>query len=267
MKAQLKSTIQLFTFSCLISLVLFNSKQADAAESIHFSKYRFVFDDSQRKDSLLLTNTGLNASICTLSTVNFIMSDKGPAKFAQSPDEVSNSASKLLRFSPKRVSIQPNQNQTVRITSRRKPNIVDGEYLSHLKIDCIEETNPNEKQVEQITIKPKFIYYIPLQIRAGKLNATTGFENIKISSQQGRDIISFDHIRSGTRSVVGDIKIIEKDSGEVLGNIKNTVVYMPFNKKSHSVALSKQPKGPVEIIFTEDKLTRGTLVATAILNK
>jgi P pilus assembly chaperone PapD len=259
----MKSTFLFYTFISLSGVSLVFPTKVDAASKIHFSKYRFVFDDSLRKDSLQLTNTGLNASTCTLSTVNFVMSDKGPAKFAQSPDEVSNSASKLIRFSPKRVSIQPNQNQTVRITSRRKPNIVDGEYLSHLKIDCKEETNPNEKQIEQVTIKPKFVYYIPLQVRTGELDATTGFENIQINTFQGRDIISFDHIRSGSRSVVGDIKIIEKSTGDVLGNVKNTVIYMPFNKKSHSISLSKQVKGAVEIIFTEDKTTRGTLVAIA----
>jgi P pilus assembly chaperone PapD len=267
MKIHLKLTLLHFIFISLPVISLFNSNTVEAAANIHFSKYRFVFDDNHRKDSLMLTNIGLNASTCSLSTVNFIMTEKGPIKLAESTDEVNNSASKLLRFSPRRISIGPNNNQTVRITSRRKPDIIDGEYLSHLKIDCIEETNPNEKQTEQITIKPKFIYYIPLQIRAGKLNATTGFENIKIKSLQDRSVISFDQVRNGSRSVVGDIKIIEKDSGEVLGNIKNTVVYMPFKEKQHSVALSKQPKGPVEIIFTEDKLTRGTLVATAILNQ
>jgi P pilus assembly chaperone PapD len=149
MKAQLKASFIAFFYTTLILPL-----QAEAAASINFSKYRFIFNDSNRKDSLMLTNTGLNTTNCNMSTVNFIMSEKGPIKLANSETEISNSANKLLRFSPRRVSLKANENQTVRISSRRKPNIIDGEFLSYLKINCTEETDPNSKSTEQLTIKP-----------------------------------------------------------------------------------------------------------------
>jgi hypothetical protein len=61
--------------------------------------------------------------------------------------------------------------------------------------------------------------------------------------------------------VVGKIDIIEKKSGNSLGKLNNTVIYMHFIKKQHKINLTSPPEGPVEIIFTEEQASRGSLVA------
>jgi hypothetical protein len=252
-------------FNKLTSIILLISclgYQSDAfsAAKIHFSKYRFIFDDTHRKDSLMLSNMGLNNTSCSMSTVNFVMSEKGPTKLAKSDKEVSNPANNLIRFSPRRVSIAPNQNQIVRITSRRKPNLNDGEFLSYLKIDCKELNEQDEELTPQITVKPKFIYYIPLQVRSGKLVATTLFNNIKTTIENKITVLSFDHVKTGNRSIIGEIKVIEKSSGNELAKFANTVIYTPFTKKSYRIKLAKPLSSPIEIIFTEDASARGNLI-------
>jgi len=249
----------------LFSASFFWQQKTYAAASISFSKYRFVFDDQLRQDSLVLTNSGSNAAICTLSSENFLMSEAGPLKLATKEDNISNSAEKILRFSPRKVTINAANKQTVRIASRRRPNINDGEYLSYLKMSCVEQTNPNEVQTNQIAIKANFVHYIPVQVRVGKLSATTRIDNPRLTSIDGTYSLSFDHIRGGSRSIIGKINIVDKETGDILGKINNTAIYMPFTKKEHRIALSTRPDGPVEIIFTEEKTSLGDLITKTLV--
>jgi P pilus assembly chaperone PapD len=248
--------------SILLSSVIWHHS-AYGAVNVSFSKYRFVFDDQLRQDSLVLSNSGGSAVNCDLSAENFLMSAAGPLKLATKEDVIPNSAEKIFRYSPRRVTLNAASKQTVRVASRRRPNIEDGEYLSYLKISCIEQTDPNQAPVAQIAVNANFIYYIPLQVRVGKLTASTRIENAKISSADGRYSLFFDQIREGNRSVIGNIDIIEKKSGNSLGNLNNAVIYMPFAKKQHKISLTSRPNGPVEIIFSEEEISRGSLVAKA----
>ena len=255
-----KWRLYIFNVVCLILTSVVWQLNAFGAASINFSKFRFVFDDNLRQDSLVLSNLGSNAVSCTLSAENFLMSEDGPLKLATEEDRITNSAESIVRFSPRKVTINAANKQTVRIASRRRPNIEDGEYLSYLKMSCIEQAEPNQQQSEQISINANFIHYIPMSVRVGKLKARTRIDNAKLSSVNGQLSLSFDNIREGNRSVIGDIDIIEKNSGNVLGQIVNTVIYVPFTKKQHQIKLTGRPNGLIEIIFTEDKLSRGELV-------
>ena len=132
------SLLKLISVSGLILLTLGQHNPVYAIADVHFSKYRFVFDDSLRKDSLLISNRGLNAASCAMTVENFITTENGPSKIAKSPDEVPNAANKLLRYSPRRANIGPNNSQVIRLSSRRRPGVTDGEYVSYLKIVCQE---------------------------------------------------------------------------------------------------------------------------------
>ena len=264
-KLLVRSLLNIVSISTLLLSSVIWQHSAYGAVNVSFSKYRFVFDDKLRQDSLVLSNSGSSAARCNLSAENFLMSAAGPLKLATKKDDIPNSAEKIIRYSPRRVTLNAASKQTVRIASRRRPNIKDGEYLSYLKISCIEQTAPNQAQSAQIAVNANFIYYIPLQVRVGKLTASTRIENAKISSNEGRYSLSFDQIIEGNRSVIGNIDIIEKKSGNSLGKLNNVVIYMPFTKKQHQINLTRPPEGPVEIIFTEEQASRGSLVAKAEL--
>jgi len=262
-KVLARSLLNIVTIGTLLAGNVIWQHNAYGAASVSFSKYRFVFDDQLRQDSLVLSNSGSNAARCSLSAENFLMSAAGPLKLATKEDKIANSAENIIRYSPRRVTINAASKQTVRIASRRRANIKDGEYLSYLKISCVEQADTNQTQNTQVAVNANFVYYIPLQVRVGKLAASTRIENAKISSTEGRYSVSFDHIRKGNRSVVGNIAIIEKKSGNSLGKLNNAVIYMPFAKKQHKITLSSRPNGPVEIIFSEEQISRGSLVAKA----
>ncbi len=66
--------------------------------------------------------------------------------------------------------------------------------------------------------------------------------------------------RQGERSVVGDIQVKDQ-AGMVLGQAKNVVIYAPFTKREHSIKLKQSPKGELDVVFTENTSSLGSLVA------
>jgi P pilus assembly chaperone PapD len=242
------------------AIILAHSANLLAAVEVSYSKYRFVFDDSSRKDALLISNRGSSTVSCKASLAHFIMGDKGPTRLADSPDEVVNSAEKLLRYSPRNASIAPNSSQVVRLSSRRRPGIKDGEYLSYFKLSCEEVDPEKQKNQAQVSIQSKFVHYFPLQVRVGELSATTHFENANIIKDKGNYKVTVDQHRKGQRSVVGDIEVKDK-TGEVLGKLMNVVMYPAHDKRQHNIKLKNAPDGSLEIVFTENKLTLGSLVS------
>jgi P pilus assembly chaperone PapD len=246
-------------------LLLTQSSHVQAVAEVSYSKYRFVFDDNIRKDALLISNRGSSSVSCNASLSHFIMGDNGPTKLADSPDEVANSAEKLLRYSPRQSNIGPNGTQVVRLLSRRRPGIKNGEYISYLKLSCQEAVQKKQKSQSQITVKPQFVHYFPLQVRVGKLTASTHFENARIIKNEGNYKVSVEQYRQGERSIIGDIEVKDK-TGDVLGMIKNVAIYPSHSKREHKIKLKKTPKGHLEIIFTEDKAFLGSLVSRIDVN-
>ncbi|MFQ3236697.1 MAG: P pilus assembly chaperone PapD [Paraglaciecola sp.] len=240
--------------------ILVQSFGTHAAAEVSYSKFRFVFDDNARKDALIISNRGLISVNCAASLEHFIMGDTGPSKLATSSAEVSNSAEKLLRYAPRQANIAPNGSQVIRVSSRRRPGIAAGEYLSYLKLSCQEIEPKQQKNQAQINMVPRFISYFPLQVRVGDISASTHFENARIIEVKGKYKIVVEQYRQGERSIVGDIQV--KDQAEtVLGAVNNVVIYPPFTKREHSISLTQAPKGKLEIVFTEDKSSLGSLVS------
>jgi hypothetical protein len=244
--------------------LLVQSGSAEAVAEVSYSKYRFVFNDTARKDVLIMTNRGSSSVSCNAGLEHFIMGDNGPSKLATSAAEVSNSAEKLLRYAPRQANIAPNNSQVIRITSRRRPGIAEGEYLSYLKVSCQGIGQIQQEKETQITIKPQFVHYFPLQVRVGKITANTHFENVHINQSNGKYKILVDQYREGQRSIVGDIEVKDQ-TGTVLGMLKNIVIYPPVSKREHSIELKQAPEGDLEIIFTEDKTNLGSLITSIIV--
>jgi hypothetical protein len=97
-------------------------------------------------------------------------------------------------------------------------------------------------------------------VRVGDISASTHFENARIIKVKGDYKVLIEQHRQGERSVVGDIQVKDQD-GIVLGVINNVVIYPPINKHEHSIPLTQAPKGALEIVFTENKSSLGSLVS------
>lgn len=245
---------------CCVCMLL---KSYGIHADVHYSKFRIVFDDSHRKDTLIISNRDKKSINCNVSLADFAMGQSGPIKLVATSAEVNNSAKKLLRYAPRSSRIPPNGSQVIRISSRRRPGIAAGEYLSFIKVSCQEDeqtqkTVPND--AIQFKITPQIVSYFPLQVRVGDISASTHFENPRIIDVKGSYSLMVEQYRQGERSVVGDIQVKDQ-AGMVLGQTSNVVIYPPFTKREHSIKLKHSPKGELDVVFTENTSSLGSLVA------
>ena len=149
----------------------------NAASDIRFSSYRFALDPQNRQQSFTLTNRGALTSRWTLGfSHNKVLAD-GQLQTVKDADQVANSASPYLRFSPKRVTIAPNGSQTVRLALKRVRNQEKGEFVSYLRFSCVDDIRV---ATGTLGVTPRINYNIPVVVRIGKLTAQGQISDIKL---------------------------------------------------------------------------------------
>jgi hypothetical protein len=118
-------------------------------------------------------------------------------------------ADQLVRYSPRQVSLEPGEQQVVRLLVRRPPELAAGEYRSHLTFSAEPVVvGGKASSARTIGVELAIVYGIslPVIVRQGQLAATTALSFAVRHTAQGLD---FDAMltREGTQSVYGDIEV------------------------------------------------------------
>jgi P pilus assembly chaperone PapD len=213
---------------------------------------RIVFEGNMQTTELALVNRSDKAHTYAISFVQCRMSENGEIKEIDkgtSPDPDDRFADTLIRFTPRRVILEPRQVQVVRMMLRKPADLADGEYRSHLSFRLIPSAEDAVKPDSvsrgiQIKLVPIYGVTIPVIVRQGSLTATTRLSGLRLDSRNLHVTIE----REGTRSTYGDIEALWKAPGSKalsVALIKGVAVYTPNAKRTMVIALSS-PKG-VEI--------------------
>lgn len=155
----------------------------------------------------------------------------------------------ILLFSPKRITLKPNQMQVIRLAVKRGNDFASGEYRSHMLFqeepssEFKPENNIEFKAKNQnftVTLRPLFGISIPVIITRGSLEAKVEIANINFKNSN--NTISFDLLREGNKSEFGDIIILQKTfaSEKEIGWLNNLSVFYPYKKRNIVINLSKQ---------------------------
>jgi P pilus assembly chaperone PapD len=103
---------------------------------------RVVFEGSKQKEEVNLVNTGKDTATYSISFVQYNMKEDGSFVLIEKPDSGQMFAEPFLRIFPRQVTLAPGEPQVIIVQFRRKPDMADGEYRSHLyfrseKITCL----------------------------------------------------------------------------------------------------------------------------------
>ena len=248
------------TLLMLIS-VLSISTQLFAQGDLLITPKRIVFEGNKQKEELNLVNIGTDTAIYSISFVQYNMKEDGSFIAIEKPDAGQMFADPYLRVFPRKVTLAPREPQVLALQCRRKTNMVDGEYRSHLYFRAEKDNKPlgmdnsrNDTSQLKVMLIPIFGLSIPIIIRSGTVNASASLSDFKIDIRQ--DTIYFLKLtinRTGNISVYGNI-IIEyvpvKGKPYEVAVVNGVGVYTNINKRNISVKLNKTPG----ISFTNGKL-------------
>lgn len=258
----------------LLLFLLFSSNIVFAQGDLMIMPKRLVFDGSQRSQEINLANTGSDTAVYAISFVNYKMTKNGNFEQIEAPEEGQRFAEDFLRYFPRRVSLAPNEAQTIRVQLTRTGNLEQGEYRSHMYFRAVEEQAAlGEEKTEDsegisINIKTVFGISIPIIIRHGDSTTQVQLSEIKLDTSGEFPGISLNINRSGNMSVYGNFSVIHispKGKETEVGAVKGVSVYTPNQNRNFSFDLRNTEgvdlhTGNLKIFYSEEE---GKILATA----
>ena len=264
-----------------IFFLLFAAPVSFAQGDLSVVPRRVIFENgNKRSETLYLTNRGKDSATYNLEFLNYKVDDLGNFT-AVSEDSLENPASKNLRFFPRRVTLAPNQTQTVKLQLRQFADLPDGEYRSHLLFKGVPSNNAlssfgEVSNSEAVGIKLKAIYglTIPNIVRKGKYGTSVTIENLKLQfDDKNKRKISFDIIKKGNYSIYGALSIdyLYGDGSLVnLGEVPGIAIYANNISRSVNMFLPEEYKdiseGNIQVTITsKEERNINDIIAEAVL--
>lgn len=165
----------------------------------------------------------------------------------------------MIAYAPRRVTLAPNQPQSIRVGVRPPADLPDGEYRVHMLFRAIPEPKPATGATTvpggiAIELRPIYGVTIPVIVRNGALSAQAGISNVRLIEEAGRQGLALDLSRSGDRSLYGDIRVL-KAGRDPVTLVRGVAIYPEIDRRS--VAFPFPPEvtgsfaGPATVQFVE----------------
>lgn len=220
---------------------------AQASGSMIFPK-RVVFTGRARSAEVTLVNSGSQPVTYRVELIDQRMT---PAGGLEAPSEpVERSATGLLRYSPRQVTVPPGSSQTVRLLLRKPADLSPGEYRAHLLCralppeDAVADVESLKDGKElAVRVVPLPAVSIPIIVRHGDdLHAAVRLSGLAFDAS--RPALSFRLEREGGVSVYGDLTATFQPAGSgperVVLRARGVSVYAELPAIEQSLAMQAE---------------------------
>jgi len=181
-------------------------------------------------------------------------------------------ASKMIRFSPKQVTLKPNERQVVRLALRRPKGLLEGEYRSHLKLEALPPKKEADKNKGEMSIKLDVLlsYSIPVLVRQGNVSHNIEASGIELAFDPAtaKTQLRVNFIRSGLFSSTGNVTAYwtAPDGNEhVVARLNNLNIYPELKTTSQQMSWiddSFRPEqGQLRIVYEGKQEFNGQIFA------
>lgn len=247
------------------------SPPAVAAGDLLVAPTRIVLD-GRRGAEVILNNIGAEEATYRISLELRRMSEIGRLEdiLPEAASDKEKVALEIIRFAPRRVTLPPNQPQSIRVGLQGTETLPDGEYRAHMLFRAIPKTPEATAEGDvsnglKINLIPVYGVTIPVIIRKGELRATAAIANAVIARDNEGQTLQFDLSRQGAKSVFGEVHITRPGVAEPLLVAKGIAVYPELASRQVSLPLdaaaaAKMP-GEVVISYYEAPEAGGGLIA------
>lgn len=203
---------------------------------------RVVLEGRERSAELTLVNRGSTKTAYRITLENRRMDASGKFEKVETPQEGELFAQNLIRYAPRRVTLEPNKPQTIRVLLRKPADLSDGEYRSHLYFsarpdnaagDSVETATSDDDSIS-IKLTPIYGVTIPVIVRNGTLDANVTVSEVSVfSSKEGAKGVKVTLERVGNRSVYGDITISDASNPDrIVALMRGVAVYAPNDSRT-----------------------------------
>lgn len=244
---------------------------ARAAGDLLIAPTRVVLD-GRRGTEVILNNIGNEEATYRISLELRRMNDQGRLDDVDvtAANEKEQSTLAVIRYAPRRVTLPPNQPQSIRVGLQPTDTLPDGEYRAHMLFRAIPKA-PAADAIQdagnglKIQLTPIYGISIPVIIRKGNLQATAGLSNVRLGSDNEGPTLDFELSRTGDKSVFGEIHITKAGVAEPIGIAKGIAIYPEVTSRKVSLPLSPEVaakmRGEIVISYYEAQEAGGGLIS------
>lgn len=215
---------------------------------------RVVFEGRKQKETLNLVNTGKDTATFSISFIQYNMNEDGSFTIIDELDSGQMFADPFLRIFPRRVMLAPGEPQVIMLQCRRKADMKDGEYRSHLYFRSEKSNKPLATKIKDTTLMsvqliPIYGISIPVIVRSGNVNVGSTLSNLSLETKNdANQYITLTINRTGNISIYGDISIeFIPDRGRSfqVGLVNGVGVYTNISKRNISIKLNNTSGKPL----------------------
>ncbi len=242
----------------------FDALPADAASpfgGMAISPTRVVLDAGGRGASVTLYNSGGAPVTYRIDEVELGLDEQGNYRQLAEGEAAPWAATPYLRFSPRQVTLQPGQRQSVRIIARAPRDLPPGELRSHLSISSIplvapvedkptDPAEPGKERTVAVTVGLDYRITIPVLLRTGQPAGGAAIEAALPDPAADRPTLVVTLARTGLRSDYGVLRAYDATGAEI-GLLRGVAVLPPSRTRVVRLPLQgDQP--PVRLTYAEE---------------
>lgn len=265
------SSTKITGFAVIAAMCLAAPAPAVAQGDLLIAPTRLILD-GRRGGEIILANVGSEEATYRVSIELRRMDSEGYLHEVDKADATPSerAALAMVRYAPRRVTLPPDQPQSIRISARPGPELPDGEYRVHLSFDALPRvraisSEPAPDEGIAIRLTPIYGITMPIIIRKGQLDATGGLANPRIEHGERGATFSVDIARQGGASLYGDLLVYKQGGSDPVFVVRGIGVYPEIETRKSTFALSPEQAaamtGPVRVEFRGALGTGGGLIA------
>jgi len=214
-----------------------------------------------RGAEVILNNIGDEPATYRISVEFRRMKPDGTLDEVAEPSAAEKAARDMIVYAPRRVTLAPNEPQSVRVAARPPQGLPDGEYRIHMLFRAIPPATPVTKPAGEppkglsFKLTPVYGVTIPVIVRLGNLEAKAGIANVRLDQHGGKPAIALDLTRSGDRSTFGEVRVLKPGVKDAIGSQRAVAVYTEIGQRQVVVPIDDSFKGtlagPVTVQYVE----------------
>ena len=241
---------------------------------------RVVFEEGTRSAELVIVNKGDEEAAYRISLENRQMNLDGSMELVDSVDTLGLFADKIVRYSPRRVIMEPGGRQTIRLSAQTS-ELEPGEYRSHLrlmsaptsagrKLQSVSGTNNEGISIQLIAIRS---LTIPVIVRVGSLESDIVIDEAAltdVSHSGGSTTLEIKLNREGDKSTYGHIELYIEGESQPIFHAKGIAVYTPNNTRIVKLPLpneihDKIASKKIRIVYRSADVSNSSVLAEQII--
>ena len=232
---QIKSPILLLL---AVILLVPTSARADAVLFIYPTEV--IFEDNRRSAEITLTNRGDQTGTFEMGWNNMTMMPEGGLKKLE--EQPPWSVQPFVRYSPRRVRLEPSESQVVKIALRRGSDTPEGEYYSHFRVLTLNSEDPLADGAEAapsgVSIQARTAIAIPIIWRNSRTTPSASIESVRTDEDTNELTVTVR--RHGLLSTRGYLHVFEaapNDNRNSLNEPIPLIIYPSIEERTMAITL------------------------------